>query len=233
MTHTFANVMHCEACNDSGLVVVMEDGQRKYGHCACAEKRRTLLAMKRSGLESSFDKFRFDNFCTGAQYQQRMLDVCRAFINQEAQRFLFINGQTGTGKTHIGTAVCAHYIGLGRRTLYTTYAQLMSELKCCVNDEAYGSTLYRYGDAAVLYIDDFMKFPPTEADKKHAFELINLRVVKGGITIITSERTLDDIMAIDEALGGRIKEMSGEFAFSVAYEEGRNWRLKMGAGKRL
>ena len=84
MTYTFANVMHCEACNNSGLVVVMEDGQRKYGHCACAEKRRTLLAMKRSGLESSFDKFRFDNFCTGAQYQQRMLDVCRAFINQEA-----------------------------------------------------------------------------------------------------------------------------------------------------
>jgi DNA replication protein DnaC len=70
-----------------------------------------------------------------------------------------------------------------------------------------------------------MKFKPSESDVKHTFELINMRLIRQDITIITSERSLSEIMGIDEALGSRIKQMCGEFTINIAKKDGRNYRL--------
>lgn len=222
---TYANAVHCDRCNNSGLVPVVQDGRRMYAKCVCDAQRESLIAISRFGAEGAISRFRFDNFVATEDFQQRMLELCRAFIAQHDCRFLYLSGQTGTGKTHLGTAVCSHYIGAGHPSLYVTHAQLMNELKSAVNDEAYSEVLSRYGRAAVLYIDDFMKFRPTEADKRHAFELINLRVLRQGVTIFTSERALEEIIGFDEALGGRIKQMCGRFCLCIGQKTGRNWRL--------
>ena len=226
MEMSYKTVMHCERCGDTGLVDVVVDGRALLARCECDARRKTLLALKRSGLEDSVERFRFDNFETGQDFQKRMATVCRRFIGQTERRFLYIGGQSGCGKTHLGTAVCAELMGQGLRTAYTTFQLLMNELKRRVNEDDYAETLSRYGGVPVLYIDDFMKFEPTKSDIAHSFELINLRVIQNRITVITSERSLDEVTAIDEALGGRIKQQCGEFAFSVGRAPGRNWRLR-------
>lgn len=226
MELTFENAMHCDKCNNTGLVPVVENGRNMYAKCSCDAQRHSLIALKKSGLEDSISRFRFDNFVAKEDFQKRMLKLCRDFIAQQDSRFLYISGQTGTGKTHLGTAVCEHFISSGRTTLYITFQQLMNEMKSAVNDEAYGDVLSRYGKAEVLYIDDFMRNEPTAADLKHTFELINRRVVNRGITIFTSEKSMEEIVGYDEALGGRIMHMCGQFCFCIGYKAGRNYRLK-------
>jgi DNA replication protein DnaC len=185
----------------------------------------SLLLIEKSGLRECIDKMTFKSFVAKEDWQKMMLDKCRRFIGSGAKG-LIITGQPGCGKTHLGTAVCGHFIKSGRSTRYTTYQQLMTAFKAAVNDdEAYQEVLNEYGRCAVLYIDDFMKFKPSESDVKHTFELINMRLIRQDITIITSERSLSEIMGIDEALGSRIKQMCGEFTINIAKKDGRNYRL--------
>ena len=63
-----------------------------------------------------------------------------------------------------------------------------------------------------------------------AVEIVNLRVLGERTTVITSERTVAHIVDIDEALGGRLTQMCGEFAVTIAPAPGRNWRLRQGKG---
>ena len=226
MELTFENAVHCDKCNNTGLVPVVVDGRNMYARCSCDAKRHSLIALSKYGAEEAISWFRFDNFEAEEGFQKRMLQLCRDFIAQDERRFLYISGQTGTGKTHLGNAVCGHFIAGGRNTLHNTFLQLMNEMKSAVNDEAYGDVLNRYGRAEVLYIDDFMKFQPTEADLKHTFELLDLRVLRRGFTVFTSEKPLEAIIGYDEALGGRIKQMCGRFCLCIDKKEGRNWRLK-------
>lgn len=190
------------------------------------QQRITKTLMEMSGLEEDVLNFRFDNYECNQRFNQVMFDTCQKFIAQEAAKFLFISGQPGTGKTHLGTATCNHYISLGVSTIYTTYKLLMNDLKANYNDEEYSVALRKYTGVRVLYIDDFMKEEPTKSDLSHSFELINLRYLQKKITIITSERSLDEIIEKDEALGGRIKQRCGEFAINIARKPGRDWRLK-------
>lgn len=233
---TYENIMQCDKCNNTGFVYKLIDGNHVAAYCECFHKRHALIALKKSGLEDAVNDNRFDNFEMPEEYQKRMYDICCRFITQKDKPFLYIGGQTGCGKTHLGTAVCKHYIDKGVSTIYTTHKMLLNDLKSKVNDEEYADMMAHYGRAEVLYIDDFFKTakyedrekmtPPTASDIQHTFELINMRTVGHKKTIITSERSLDEIVGIDEALGGRIKQRCGEFAISIAVKAGRNWRLK-------
>jgi hypothetical protein len=93
-------------------------------------------------------------------------------------------------------------------------------------------------NADVLYIDDLFKNgkddfgtvkQPTPADINAAFEIINYRYNNPGkITIISSERTLIEMNAIDEAIAGRIAEKSkaGGYCINLAKDGKKNWRMK-------
>lgn len=209
---TFKNVLHCDKCGDSGIVAT---GFMEGYLCACNEQRRTLLRMHQSGLADSIREMRFDNFSADEPWQQAMLDTCQRFIAQDARKGLYISGQPGAGKTHLGTAVCAHFIDQSRETHYVTYRELMGALKTKANDESYAQTLGKYGRAAVLYIDDFMK-SYTPADVKHTFDLVNMRLLGKAVTIFTSEHSLSAVVRIDEALGSRITQMCGDFTMDIA-----------------
>lgn len=226
MELNYKTVLHCEKCGDTGLVDVERDGRRLFAYCECDPRRKSLLALKQSGLAASVARYTFDSFVAEQEFQRYMKDKCQRFLEQDDCRFLYIGGQSGCGKTHLGTAVCTALLGRGMELAYITFPALMNELKSRVNESDYAQTVQRYGAVPVLYIDDFMKFEPTKSDIAHAFEVINLRVVNDRATVITSERELDEIVRIDEALGGRIKQMCGEFAVGIACAAGRNWRLR-------
>jgi len=220
------NVMHCEVCQDSGFEVVIVDGRPMARYCACLPRRRTLYHLKKSGLEGVVERYRFDNFRTDEEFQRRMLELCRQFVGQDRRRMLYLSGCSGAGKTHLGFAVCEHFLSRGRGVVYRSYQQLMNEMKSALGTDTYEELLRDYGKADVFCIDDFMKYPPSPADIRHSFELINRRVMTEGVTVITSEQPLDAIIGYDEALGGRIRQQCGEFAFFVSPGPGRNWRLK-------
>jgi DNA replication protein DnaC len=198
-------------------------------------EQASRLRLERSGLAESLEAMRFDSFSADEEWQKKMLDKCKSFLAQEDSKWLYISGQPGCGKTHLGTAVCGELLAKGKPTRYMTHRELINTLIASQNDEDYYDIVREYGTVEVLYLDDFFKpvkndrgdvTRPTAAEIKHTFEVLNMRLVRNGITIITSERSLMEVCDIDEALGSRIKQKCGRFALDIARKPGRNYRMR-------
>ena len=111
------------------------------------------------------------------------------------------------------------------------------QIKAVVTDDYhYASLINPLKNAAVLYIDDFLKTPrdgngifkkPTDGDINVAFELINHRYAnKNLITIISCEYDIDEIVDIDEAVGSRIYQRTKEYCNFIKRDKTRNYRMK-------
>ena len=104
-----------------------------------------------------------------------------------------------------------------------------------VSDPAsYNREMNDLKNATVLFIDDFFKLTPTTADKDKAIQILNYRYNvaratknKRFITIISSEKTIAELTAIDEAMASRIYELATEdYIIEVKRDESRNMRYK-------
>jgi DNA replication protein DnaC len=66
---------------------------------------------------------------------------------------------------------------------------------------------------------------PSVADVNYAFEIINYRYNNPSLlTIISSELSEDELLDIDEAIGGRIYERAK--TFTIGKNRDRNYRMK-------
>ena len=77
---------------------------------------------------------------------------------------------------------------------------------------------------SVLFIDDLFKGRSTDSDKNIMYELINHRYLKRLPMIVSTEKYPKDLLAVDEALGSRIIEMSKGYV--VEFKESGNYRLR-------
>jgi DNA replication protein DnaC len=152
-------------------------------------------------------------------------------MDDEAKWF-FIGGQVGSGKTHLCTSIAAHYIKEGYDTQYMLWVEESKKLKAIVNEYyLYQEETKKYKDAPVLYIDDFLKTQngeqPTKGDINVAFEILNHRLMNPEqITIVSSEKTLTDILTYDEATMSRIYQKAGKYKKNIGKDMKKNYRLR-------
>ena len=100
-------------------------------------------------------------------------------------------------------------------------------LKTLVNDKGYKEAINEFKKTDVLYIDDLFKQQNVgDADIKLAFEIIDSRYREDRITVISSELNIDDIMGIDEAVAGRILQMSRGYQLNIDKDRNKNYRLR-------
>ena len=109
------------------------------------------------------------------------------------------------------------------------WREISTEGKAHIMDAEYQNIVGPLKTVKALYIDDLFKtkkkIPPTDADIMLAFEIINSRYNnKDLLTIISTERSIDDIIQYDEALGSRIYHRSKNYCVSLVGDP--NWRLK-------
>ena len=140
-------------------------------------------------------------------------------------KWFIISGNSGTGKTHLCTAICGELIKAGKEVRYMLWRDEAPRLKALVNDRfEYDRLISEIKRADVLYIDDFWKGAVTQADINLSFEILNARYnSKQKVTLISSERTIEQILSVDEAIGSRIYERSKGFYIKTPDE---NWRLR-------
>ena len=83
----------------------------------------------------------------------------------------------------------------------------------------------------MLYIDDLFKTgyaqDPSAADVGIAFDIFNHRYINDMITIISSERGIEDINDIDAAIGGRIYEKTEPNGYYIGIQKdiNKNYRI--------
>jgi DNA replication protein DnaC len=82
----------------------------------------------------------------------------------------------------------------------------------------------RLKNIGVLFVDDLFKGSESDADKAIMYDIINHRYLKGQAIIISTEKTPDELIKVDEALGSRIVEMCK--GYTVTFKNAQNYRLR-------
>lgn len=215
----------CPLCMNRGM---FEDPPGTMTFCSCKPIRDSLNRLKKIGLFHAAQKLTFENYRADEAWQKTILERAKAFSESEMPGWFFIGGQSGCGKTHICTAAAVSLAYRGFELRYLRWANDSAQIKTMGLDAGRGDLLDQFANVPLLYIDDLFKNTPTEADKHIAFELLNARYCHDDrITIISSERTLTEILSIDEAIGGRIHERCGrENVLNVSKNPARNYRMR-------
>lgn len=212
----------CKACkNRGGFMCLSESGNPVFRKCTCANTREMLKNLKDSGLADYITKYTFGKYKANKIWQEEIKKSATDFVNDNKNKWFFIGGQSGAGKTHICTAITAELLKQGKKAHYMLWCDEITELKTSITDVVfYKKTMHKLKTVEVLYIDDFLKNgkekdgslqKPSAAETRIIFEILNSRYNNLNLfTIISSERLLSEIKNIDWAVGRRIEERCGK-----------------------
>lgn len=216
--------MACPYCDGSGFIYTKDERGYEYARdCECRIRELMQRRIDKSGLSTVLDRYRMETFKAEEPWQKKIKDTAQRYL-EAGKGWFYISGQPGCGKTHICTAISGEIINSGTMLKYVIWPDIVRQLKDWESNPA--DELERLKTAKALYIDDFFKFPPTEADLRLAFEILNARYTQGLRTIISSERDLDTVQKYDEAIASRIRHASKGFCMTLKREAGRDQRKK-------
>ncbi len=225
----------CPICKNKGYIEFLKKDQfNKYDigckKCACLEKRRIIEKNKRSGLGEYLNRnildYKLENQWQKSLYH-KALQYCEEV--KESKKWWVLLGQSGSGKTLL-SSIISNYVfkDLDINLLFITWTDFIGRLKRKImdnNTQDASRLLEEIKNVEALMLDECLK-TYNETDLKYWIEIINYRYSNNLITIITSEKTIDDLLKIDEATAGRIIEKSGMFLTNISKDKTKNIRLK-------
>lgn len=219
--------------NGTRATISEDTHRRKVCYVVIASQGNSTVSMSSSGGRSKAEIVEYEPI-DGKQY---CFTVETGYLVLRRKGRIFITGNSG--KTHLCTAICGAMLKSDKSVKYMLWRDDITKIKSNVTDaKAYESLITEYKNEEVLYIDDLFKNgkgndgkvqPPTGADIQVAFEILNYRYNNPKlITIISSERDLYALADIDEAVAGRISEMSFKngYGFNIKSDMKKNYRLK-------
>ena len=208
-------VYECPKCKDTEWIEVIKDGYSSMRQCECHVVKMARRLMERSGITQEFRDKNFDNYDTRdnpqlANAKNKAMRYCSSFAEIEHTRnnSIMFCGQVGAGKTHLGTSISSNLMSRNIAVIYMAYRNSVTRIKQKLTDESgYERELSAYMQARVLYIDDLLKGRITESDVNIMYEIVNYRYMNNLPLIISTEKSLEELLAFDEAIGSRLIEM--------------------------
>lgn len=235
------NQYDCPTCKDKGFLLknipdLDMDGNQKIWpneqpkfietlfDCSCAKKRQSAHLMKFSEITDEFKSMTFTSFSLDGKHEvivdayQCAIDYYKAFDRVRGERCNSISllGQPGAGKTHLLTALANNLIQKKQvSVLYFPFVEGFNDLKNDFN--LLEEKLTKMKRVGVLFIDDLFKGRdfPTPFQLEQMFAVINYRYLNHMPIMVSSEKTVDELCDIDEALGTRIYQMCKDFTVVI------------------
>ena len=223
----------CPDCQDKHWIHFKDDdGYQCVKPCKCLPEYENKRRINLSGLAQTMEDYTFDKFATKERWQDDIKRIGLSYVECAGSGWFFIGGQVGSGKSHICTAITGELMKRGKRALYARWRDLIAGLKRFSDDNYdYVREIDQYKQCDVLYLDDLFKSgqskTPSEFETKIAYEILDYRYSAKTITIISSEKTLQEILEIDEATGGRIFQRSKAHCINIPKDKKRDMRLRM------
>lgn len=206
----------CPKCKDTGFIqCTSKEGYTFVRHCSCWAVKESKQLMEQSGISQEFNSKGFKNFNTMNNEQlvnakHKAINYFKTFseIENTKNNSIMLSGQVGSGKTHLGVAISRSLMSKNIAVIYMAYRNAMTKIKQILTDSTdYYNEINKYSQVRVLYIDDFLKGKTTESDVNIMYEIINYRYINNLPLIISTEKSLDELLTFDEAIGSRIIEM--------------------------
>lgn len=224
----------CEKCKGTGWLHFEKNGMSYAKKCECQEIVEAAARLERSGISEEFQKKGFNDFDDRGMTALRNakntgIRYCKDFpeVRNNRQNSVMFMGQVGCGKTHLSMAICNNIMNTYRvGVVYMPYREEVLRIKQLVTDEInYNNAINRFKNAPVLMIDDLLKGKNTEADVNVLFEIINYRYMKCLPMVISTEKTIDELLDYDEGVMSRLVEMSQNYQVEIRGKE-YNYRLR-------
>ena len=195
----------CPDCSDSGFI-----GGTKICHCFKEALVKATIAS--SGIGHLIEKQSFENFDldwykkTPGSYDRMaaILAEAKLYVKNFPKKRgnLLLLGTTGTGKTHISTAIAADVIKQGYDVVYDTAQNIFSDFEFDRFKNGYGreeSRCDKYMECDLLIIDDLGTEFSSQFTLSCLYNLINTRQNRGLGTIISTNLDADDLSERYEA----------------------------------
>lgn len=188
----------CPHCSDTGFI-----GTKM---CSCFREMLITENIKSSGMGALIEKQSFDNFDLN-KYKDNKENYARMKSNlAEAKKFaenfgktpatiLFI-GKTGTGKTHLSTAIAKAVIEKGFEVLYDSAQNIVSAFENDKFKSGYGPYEPqgdKYLECDLLILDDLGTEFVNQFTISCLYNLINTRQNKGLSTLISTNLSAEDL----------------------------------------
>ena len=224
--------VNCSLCGNKGSVAVLDEtGPRMVVRpCACRSRRATALRLKACGMLERAKVLSFEAFRTDTPLQKRMKELALSWLEEKNGSWLAFCGQSGAGKTHLCTA--AFVQAVARRSIpgeYMLWGPALREIKYDLPGKG-SALLERYKNAPLLYVDDLFKgrsdLPISDTELRLSFELLDHRYNNRLSTILSTERSFPQLVALDEAIAGRLRERCGPYLINIAPEAEKNYRFR-------
>jgi DNA replication protein DnaC len=201
---------NCPHCHGIGyLRVDVPIGDQDFGRleaCVCRRAQVTQAVRRRLFALSHLDELKdltFDTFKPrGRQGLGEMQgNSLQAAYNQAKhyaetlEGWLFLQGGSGCGKTHLAAAAANFAVTLGVPTLFLTVPDLLDTLRFSYDDKdvTFEERFDEIRNARLLILDDFGTQNATGWAQEKLFQIINFRYINRLPTIVTSNLILDEI----------------------------------------
>ena len=168
--------LDCPICGGSGYVL-LEDGSA--GACSCYKERSMLTAKSAAGLPTALQQMTFSNFNLanypgnqwprsgdGTSYLElarealdKTKSCCEAVVKGGCRRGILLQGNVGSGKTHLAAAAVNYLLEAHRDVYFLIASDFFEELKSSFDaDEETKSKVFRLQQKVkktdTLVIDD-------------------------------------------------------------------------------
>jgi DNA replication protein DnaC len=227
-------IYNCELCCDQGGYSKLgEDGIEYYSPCDCFKNNKTQRILTASQITFEFRKSTFGSWNPAwspdivRNAHKCSLSYIGSFddIKSSRQNSIALLGKSGSGKTHLLSAISNVLLDRGITILYFPFVEGFNEIKD--NFDLLESRINKMQKVEVLFIDDLFKGrkEPTQFQIEQMFAVINYRYLNNLPIMVSSERYITELLNIDEALGSRIYEMSKDFTVEMKGER-LNYRMR-------
>jgi len=149
------------------------------------EQNAILKRLKESHLPKikTLDEF---NFSSAPHISaSKLKELVEGSYIDRAEPVLFI-GDSGTGKTHLLTALCVAACRQKRRVRFTTATALINELIETQHQHTLGRALKRWSRYDVVAIDEVGYVPVAEVGAEYLFQVVADRAEKAAVILTTN-----------------------------------------------
>lgn len=220
--------INCDICKNKGDIHYKNGNYTYSKPCECMQRRKMIRRAKNSGLGEYLTK-RSSDYKVNNDWQRHNFNLMVDYCTNDSNLWFAALGQSGSGKTLLCSIIANHLLfNLGKSVTYITWTDFISKLKRDIMGEGANEVtqyLNEIKSVEVLFIDELLK-KYNETDLKYIIEIINYRYSNNLKTIITSERSINELLDIDEATFGRLIEKCEKYVIDIPKDRSKNYRLR-------
>jgi len=194
----------CPVCHDMHFVhPLKEDGKPDYSRvvpCQCVkeqlEKERTQSLLRYCELPPGTEHMTLLNFKVSPQLQEAY-DLAVDLANGAGRiKWLTLTSKVNRGKTHLGIAICRHWLQKGKPARYAFVPLLLDELKRGFRGEgdlSYEARFDRFLNVPLLVLDDLGAEYRTPWVQEKLDTIIDYRLMHDLYLVVTTNKPMAEL----------------------------------------